>query len=171
MVASSLIIRTNQQSLRYIQDQKLIEGIQHKLLVKLLGYNFTIEYKQGNKNRVADALSRVKYKLHSLIASSARPTWISEVVDSYQSGQKCKDLITQLATNANALPNYTFQHGVLGYKNIVLIGSSTQLKNKLMAALHNSKLGGHLGHRATYQRVKLLFHWPGMKQDIVSYIK
>jgi hypothetical protein len=34
---SSLIIRTDQQSLRFIQDQKLTEGVQHKLLVKLLG--------------------------------------------------------------------------------------------------------------------------------------
>ena len=42
--ASSLIIRTDQQSLKYIQEQKLTEGIQHKLLVKLLGYNFKIEY-------------------------------------------------------------------------------------------------------------------------------
>lgn len=37
--------------------------------------------------------------------------------------------------------------------------------------MHNSELGGHSGHRATYQRVKLLFHWPGMKQFIVDYIK
>lgn len=40
---SSLIIRTDQQSLKYIQEQKLTKGVQHKLLVKLLGYNYTIE--------------------------------------------------------------------------------------------------------------------------------
>jgi hypothetical protein len=44
--ASSLVIRTDQQSLRYIQEQKLTEGIQHKLLVKLLGYNYSMEYKK-----------------------------------------------------------------------------------------------------------------------------
>lgn len=41
--ASSLIIRTDQQSLKYIQEQKLIEGVQHKLLIKLLAYNFKVE--------------------------------------------------------------------------------------------------------------------------------
>ena len=50
--ASSLIIRTDQQSLKYIQEQKLTEGIQHKLLVKLLGCNFKIEYKQGKTTRL-----------------------------------------------------------------------------------------------------------------------
>ena len=41
--ASSIIIRIDQQSLKYIQEQKLTEGIQHKLLVKLLGYNYVVE--------------------------------------------------------------------------------------------------------------------------------
>ena len=91
--ASSLIIRTDQQSLKYIQEQKLTEGIQHKLLVKLLGYNFKIEYKQGKNNRVADALSRVKYRLQSLVATQVKPAWICEVISSYTQDQRCKDLI------------------------------------------------------------------------------
>jgi hypothetical protein len=62
---SSLVIRTDQQSLRYIQYQRLIEGIQHKLLVKLLGYNYTVEYKKGKDNKVADALSQVKHNLQT----------------------------------------------------------------------------------------------------------
>ena len=63
--ASSVIIRTDQQNLKYIQEQKLTEGVQHKLLIKLLGYNYTIEYKRGRENRVVDALSRVKYRLQA----------------------------------------------------------------------------------------------------------
>jgi hypothetical protein len=48
---SSLIIKTDHQNLKYIQDQKLTEGIQHKLLVKLLGYNYSVEYKKGRKTK------------------------------------------------------------------------------------------------------------------------
>jgi hypothetical protein len=65
--ASSLVIMTNQQSLKYIQDQRLTESIQHKLLVKLLGYNYTIEYKKGKENKVVDALSRVKHNLLTIL--------------------------------------------------------------------------------------------------------
>ena len=72
--ASSLIIKIDQQSLKYIQEQKLTEGIQHKVLVKLLGYNYILEYKKGKENLVADALSRVKHKLCSIITSVAIPT-------------------------------------------------------------------------------------------------
>jgi hypothetical protein len=56
---STLVIRTNQQSLKYIQEQRLTEGIQHKLLVKLLGYDYKIEYKKGRENKFVDSLSRV----------------------------------------------------------------------------------------------------------------
>lgn len=64
-LAIALIIRADQESLKYIQEQKLTKGIQHKLLVKLLGYTYTVEYKKGKENRVVDALSRVKYLLRT----------------------------------------------------------------------------------------------------------
>jgi hypothetical protein len=67
--STSLITRTDQQSLKYIQEQRLMEGIQHKLLIKLLGLKYTVEYKQGRTNKykqgrtneVADALSRATH--------------------------------------------------------------------------------------------------------------
>ena len=111
-----LVIRTDQQSLRYIQDQKLTEGIQHKLLIKLLGYTFRIEYKKGKNNKVADALSRVKYRLQALIASQAQPVWLTEVVHSYVNDQRCKDLLSELAISDNAVPNYSLKQGLLRYK-------------------------------------------------------
>jgi hypothetical protein len=43
---ASVILRTDQQSLKCIGEQRLIQGIHHKLLIKLLGYNYTIEYKK-----------------------------------------------------------------------------------------------------------------------------
>uniref|UniRef100_A0A8R7UGS9 Reverse transcriptase domain-containing protein n=1 Tax=Triticum urartu TaxID=4572 RepID=A0A8R7UGS9_TRIUA len=55
---NSLIIKADQHSLKYMTTQRLTEGVQHKLLLKLLEYDYTIEYKKGKENVVADALSR-----------------------------------------------------------------------------------------------------------------
>jgi hypothetical protein len=52
------LIKTDQQSLRYMMIQHLTEDIQHKLLLKLLEFDYKIEYKKGRDNKVADALSR-----------------------------------------------------------------------------------------------------------------
>jgi hypothetical protein len=106
--ASSLIIKTDQQSLKYIQDQKLTEGIQHKLLVKLLGYNYTVEYKKGKENKVADALSRVKHRVLSMFSSSAIPVWITEVIQSYKEDTKCQELMQQLIVESAWNPHVWF---------------------------------------------------------------
>jgi hypothetical protein len=46
--------------------QRLTEGIQHKLLMKPLEFNYIIEYKRGKENYVAGALSRQKHTLSTI---------------------------------------------------------------------------------------------------------
>jgi hypothetical protein len=144
--------------LRYIQEQKLTEGIQNKLLVKLLGYHYSVEYKKGKENKVADALSRVKHIFYELFTSAAIPVWMTEVVKSYAEDLKCKELIQQLTVTPTALPNFTFSKGLLCFKNKIYVGSTTPLRRNIIDSLHNSELGGHSGEKATYERIKLLFH-------------
>lgn len=36
--------------------------------------------------------------------------------------------------------------------------------------MHNSSYGGHLGINATFQRIKSIFWWPGIKQEIQEYL-
>ena len=63
-----------------------------------------MEYKKGKENRVADALSRVKHALLALGSSTAIPTWITEVVNSYKDDAKCSELITKLAIDPTGHP-------------------------------------------------------------------
>lgn len=46
LLGNELVIKTDQQSLKFITDQKITEGVQHKLMMKLLEFNFTIQYKE-----------------------------------------------------------------------------------------------------------------------------
>ena len=169
--STSLIIKTNQQSLRYIHDQRLVEGIQHKLLVKLLGYNYKVEYKKGKENKVADALSRVQHTTTVQAISLVVPVWIEQVINTYQDDRACLDLITKLSVDANAVPNFTLQNGILRYKGRVLVGTSGSLKSLLLDTFHKSALGEHSGERATYQRLKLVFYWPKMHHEVKEYVK
>ena len=52
------IIKTNQQSLKYLLHQRISTPLQHKWLSELLGYAFVVEYNKGSENVKADALSR-----------------------------------------------------------------------------------------------------------------
>jgi hypothetical protein len=58
LLGQSFVVRTDQQSLKFLLEQKVGTPFQQKWITKLLGYDFVVEYKKGAENRVADALSR-----------------------------------------------------------------------------------------------------------------
>jgi len=97
--------------------------------------------------------------------------WIEQVINTYQDDRACLDLITKLSVDANAVPNFTLQNGILRYKGRVLVGTSGSLKSLLLDTFHKSALGGHSGERATYQRLKLVFYWPKMHHEVKEYVK
>ena len=53
------MIRSDQMSLKYLWEQKEIPSQYAKWLVKLMGFQFTVEYREGRTNKVANALSRM----------------------------------------------------------------------------------------------------------------
>ena len=50
--------KTDQQSLKYLLEQRVGTPTQQKWLSKLIGYDFMVEFRAGKENLVADALSR-----------------------------------------------------------------------------------------------------------------
>lgn len=51
-------IKTDHYALKFLTEQKVSNLLQQKWISKLLGYNYTIVYRKGSENVVADALSR-----------------------------------------------------------------------------------------------------------------
>lgn len=50
-------IKTDQEALKHLLNQKITTLVQKKKLTKLLGFDYCIEYKKGKENLVADPLS------------------------------------------------------------------------------------------------------------------
>jgi hypothetical protein len=51
------VVKTDHYSLKFLLDQRLATIPQHHWVGKLLGFDFTVEYKSGKTNTVADALT------------------------------------------------------------------------------------------------------------------
>jgi len=65
------LVKTNHYSLKYLLDQRLATIPQHHWVGKLLAFDFTVDYKLGAANAVADALSRRDTEEGALLALSA----------------------------------------------------------------------------------------------------
>jgi len=143
-----LIIRTDHQSLKYMIDQRLAEGVQHKLLLKLLEFDYKIEYKKGKENLAANALSRRDSACAAV--TMVTTSWITDLELSYVADPHCQQLIEKLAINSSSASDYTLNTGVLRYKGRICVGISTTLRRNILLSLHASVVGGHSGIRATY---------------------
>jgi hypothetical protein len=132
-----------------MMTQRITEGIQLKLLLKLMEFDYSIKYKKGKENKVADALSK---KDHNVLAIfSATPDWITEVEASYTNDNQLTELLQQLAVDSQVVPYYSLHSGILRYKGIVCIGKDGTLRIKILASLHSSAIEGHSDIRATLQ--------------------
>jgi hypothetical protein len=66
----SFLVKTDHYSLKYLLDQRLATIPQHHWVGKLLGFDFSVEYRSGATNIVADALSRHDIEDDALLAIS-----------------------------------------------------------------------------------------------------
>lgn len=80
-------------------------------------------------------------------------------------------MLQQLALSSPDDKGFSLTNGLIRQGTKIWVGHNSALRTKLIAALHASALGGHLGIPVTYQRVKKLFVWKGLKQDVANFVK
>lgn len=86
-------ILIDHKSLIHLGDQKLLEGMQQKAFIKLLGLQYKITYKKGLENKAADALSRQPNQLQLSAISASTPKWLEIVTEGYQQDDNAKQLL------------------------------------------------------------------------------
>lgn len=117
MLGKPFKVRTDQQSLKFLLEQKIGTVVQQRWISKLLGYDFVIEYKKGKENRVADALSRKfedsKDEVTISPISFPTPTWVDDLKSSYLQDAVTRDLYSKLQQGQDTPKGYTLQQGLI----------------------------------------------------------
>lgn len=75
-----------------------------------------------------------------------------------------------MAVTGSNVKGFTLKDGLIRYKGRIWLGQYTDAHQEILTAMHDTSLGGHSGVTATYNKIKALFAWPRMKQDIALYI-
>lgn len=155
---------------KFTQTKPHLTPRQAKWLEVLQEFNCKIVYRPGEKNVVADALSRrPDYQVSaitwvslgddvipSLISAAAEDTEYAKLVDLVKSGKR-KD--------------FTLDDDGLLRKDDRMYVPQCSFRNKLLSEAHDAPLSGHLGRDKTYQRLRRIVYWPRMTDDVSEYCK
>lgn len=171
LICGTFVIRTDQKSLRYLLEQKITTPLQHKYLAKLMGFTYTIEYKKGTENRVADALSRKEEECNLTQITVIQPMWVAEVAQSYAGDSLAQEAIAECTLRPYDVSYFQYISGLIKYKGKLYVGESDELRQKIIQQIHHSNLGGHAGVQGTYQRIQLTFLWPRIKKQIKEMVE
>jgi hypothetical protein len=143
------VVRTNHFILKYLLDQRLATIPQHHWVSKILGFDFSVEYKPEHANIVADALSRHEEKDMAICAISA-PTFdiMQEIRLACQTDPALKTLYEQIEKGELVAP-WSVIDG--------LVPPASSLLHTILEAVHAM---GHEGVQKTLHRFRKDFHTP-----------
>ena len=149
MLGHKFIIKTDQKSLRSLTDQAIQTPEQQTWLHKLLGYDFTIEYKPGKDNIPTDSLSRSFYMAWS------QPQFhiVTKIKQALLNNDKLQKVIELCLKNNPHDPHYMVYDGLLYWNGRLVIPDDISLKQQIVHECHNSLVGGHAGYTRTLARV------------------
>lgn len=165
-------IYTDHISLTQLNTQRLHTPWQQKVYTKLVGLQYKIVYRKGKDNAAADALSRLPHptaSCHAISASS--PAWLHDVIAVYDKNPEAQKLLASLSVQSTPNGPFTLHQGVIRYKGRIWLAGNLELQQRVIAAMHDSAIGGHSGVPVTHCRLKKLFYWPGMKQAVQDYVQ
>lgn len=142
LLGRHFVVRTNQQSLKHIMEQREVGGDYQKWVRKLIGFDFEIQYKPGAHNRVADALSRRgtdTVQLSALVTTQG-VEW-EELEKELAGDVNLKKLRQEVEQGEVSHPGFSVIHGKLTYKGRIVLPKKSPFIAFLLREGHDSPAG------------------------------
>lgn len=172
LLGRQFLIKTDQQSLRFLMQQREIGFEYQKWVRKLMGFSFDIQYKPGSSNRVADALSRKEGENIEFKALMSIPEVDWTKLDTELSTDSLLQQIREdITTGTKGHDGFSIHEGKLLYKNRLVIPRTSFFIPALLKLYHDSPVGGHAGEVKTYLRLAADWFWMGMRKDVTLYVQ
>jgi hypothetical protein len=162
------VVRTDHYSLKFLLDQRLAMIPQHHWVSKLLGFDFTVEYKPGKNNVVADALSRRdtdESALHAM--TTVHFDFIDHLRQANLDDPALVALADEIMAGTRGAP-WARTDSMVTYNGHLFIPPGSPLLQQVFAAVHDN---GHEGVQCTLHRLRRNIHTPSLRRVVSDYIK
>jgi len=175
LLGSHIQIRTDHKTLQNLDFQCDLSQWQARWMEYLSQYEYTITYINGDKNTIADALSRlpdsvdreptvvVASAVFSIQSNLKLITWIK---NGYHTDPWCLGILEDLKWGMlDAKLNIALKHGLLFIRSRLVILKYKNLRKQLFQLVHDNL--GHFGMEKSYSNLWNDFYWPNMRRDLV----
>ncbi|KAK1652389.1 hypothetical protein QYE76_070194 [Lolium multiflorum] len=163
----SFRVRTDHYSLKFLLDQRLSTVPQHQRISKLFGFDFTVEYRPGRLNTVADALSRRDTEdvaddvttAGTVLCIRSGPSFafIDDVRRATTTAADAQTLRGRLADGDLGAP-WRLDDGLLLHGRRIFVPAHGDLRQQVLSLAHSA---GHEGVQKTLHRLRADFYIPG----------
>jgi len=126
---------------KFLLDQRLSTISQHQWASKLIGFDFTVEFKSGRANIVADSLSR--RHADDPMACSALSSPRFSVFDDIRHAVATDPSLESIRQKAmEGVDDWSSVNGLLLHKGRVFVPDTSPLASNIVATIHDN---GHEG--------------------------
>jgi hypothetical protein len=142
---------------------------QHHWVGKLLGFDFTVQYKAGATNVVADALSRRDTPEEGtvLVLSAPRFDFIARLQQAQLTDPALAAIRDEVRGGSRGVP-WAVVDSMVQYAGRLYIAPASPLLQEILRAVHEE---GHEGVQRTLHRLRRDFHFPNMKQVVQDFVR
>jgi len=117
-------------------------------------FDFSIEFKQGNADLAADALSRQDMADRNAISTITPESDLMDRIKlSWQQNIHLQQIIQELQVNAGSHRHYTWQQDVLPRKGRLVVGKNDNLQKDNLLWIHSTAAGGSFRKRCYFEEV------------------
>lgn len=161
-------VRTDHYALKFMLDQRLSTIPQHQWISKLFGYDFSVEYRPGRLNVVADAPSRRDTELLQSHALSAPSFSVFEDLKKEIADSPTLSAFRDEVLAGHRGPSWHVKEGLILHANRVFVPAESPLRD---SPIHIAHSAAHEGSQKTLQRLRATFYMDHDRRLVTEFVK